>query len=150
MATHRIFIDGESGTTGLQIRARLKNHPQIDIVSIDPDKRRDSDAKRALMQSVDVTVLCLPDDAAKESALLAGEAGCRVLDASSAHRTAAGWVFGMPELCAGQREAIRTAARVSNPGCYSTGAILLLRPLVDGRTARSPSRTAAAASGWRP
>ena len=131
MAQHRIFIDGESGTTGLQIRSRLQNHPHIEIVSIDHDKRRDNDAKRALMQSVEVTVLCLPDDAAKESAALAADAGCRVLDASSAHRTAPGWVFGMPELSLGQRDAIRGAAKVSNPGCYSTGAILLLRPLVD-------------------
>lgn len=131
MKQHKIFIDGESGTTGLQIRGRLKNHPNIEIVSIDYEKRRDIDVKRRLMQSVDVTVLCLPDEAAKESAALAIDAGCRVLDASSAHRTAPGWVFGMPELCAGQRDAIRDASRVSNPGCYSTGAILLLRPLID-------------------
>lgn len=131
MKQHKIFIDGESGTTGLQIRARLRNHPHIEVVSIDHEKRRDIDAKRRLMQSVDVTVLCLPDDAAKESAALAIDAGCRVLDASSAHRTAAGWVFGMPELCPGQRDAMRDAAQVSNPGCYATGAILLLRPLID-------------------
>ena len=96
MKQYKIFIDGESGTTGLQIRSRLKNHPDIEIVSVDYEKRRDIDAKRRLMQSVDVTVLCLPDDAAKESAALAVDAGCRVLDASSAHRTADGWVFGMP------------------------------------------------------
>ena len=131
MKQYKIFIDGESGTTGLQIRSRLKNHPDIEIVSVDYEKRRDIDAKRRLMQSVDVTVLCLPDDAAKESAALAVDAGCRVLDASSAHRTADGWVFGMPELCQGQRTAIRDAAKVSNPGCYATGAILLLRPLID-------------------
>jgi N-acetyl-gamma-glutamyl-phosphate reductase len=131
MKKHKIFIDGEHGTTGLQIRERLKNHPYIDIVSIDYKKRRDTDIKRRIIQDVDVTVLCLPDDAAKEAVALTEEAGCRVLDASSAHRTAPGWIFGMAELCPSQRTAIRAADKVSNPGCYSTGAILLLRPLVD-------------------
>ncbi|UUD63494.1 N-acetyl-gamma-glutamyl-phosphate reductase [Pseudomonas seleniipraecipitans] len=131
MKKYQIFIDGQAGTTGLQIRQRLANHPQIDVVTIDHDKRRDADAKLALMRSVDVTVLCLPDDAAKETALQAREVGCRVLDASSAHRTASDWVFGMAELAKGQREAIAKAAAVSNPGCYATGAILLLRPLIE-------------------
>ena len=131
MKKHKVFIDGESGTTGLQIRERLKTHPNIDIISIDHEKRRDQDVKRRIMQSVDVTVLCLPDDAAREAAVLADEVGCRVLDASSAHRTAPEWVFGMAELCPSQRASIHNASKVSNPGCYSTGAILLLRPLVD-------------------
>ena len=133
MKKYNIFIDGEHGTTGLQIRQRLETHPTINIVSIDPDKRRDPDAKRRIMSRVDVAVLCLPDDAARSAAVLAADAGCRVLDASSAHRTADGWVFGIPELCSGQRVAIREASKVSNPGCYSTGAILLLRPLVDAK-----------------
>ncbi|MHB8258595.1 MAG: N-acetyl-gamma-glutamyl-phosphate reductase [Acidiferrobacterales bacterium] len=133
MNTYNIFIDGEHGTTGLQIRERLRKHPNINIVSIDHDKRRDPDSKRRIMSRVDVTILCLPDDAARDAAVLAEDAGCRVLDASSAHRTADDWVFGMPELCSGQRAAIRDARKVSNPGCYSTGAILLLRPLVDAR-----------------
>lgn len=131
MKKYQIFIDGQAGTTGLQIRQRLANHPQIEVVTIDHDKRRDVDAKLALMRSVDVTVLCLPDDAAKETAAQAREVGCRVLDASSAHRTASDWVFGMAELAKGQREAIANARAVSNPGCYATGAILLLRPLIE-------------------
>ncbi|WP_151702436.1 N-acetyl-gamma-glutamyl-phosphate reductase [Nitrincola alkalilacustris] len=126
----KVFIDGETGTTGLQVRQRLQNHPDIDILSIDPAEKRDIEVKRRLMQAADVSVLCLPDDAAKESAKLAAEAGCRVLDASSAHRTANGWVYGLPELTSDQRQAIANAQFVSNPGCYPTGVILLLQPLI--------------------
>ena len=126
----KIFIDGESGTTGLQVRERLANHPEIEIVSIDPAVKRDPEAKKQLMREVDVTVLCLPDDASKEAAKLAQEVGCRVLDASSAHRIADGWVYGLPEIAADQREKIAKADLVSNPGCYATGAIVLLQPLV--------------------
>ncbi|MDB5818357.1 MAG: N-acetyl-gamma-glutamyl-phosphate reductase [Rhizobacter sp.] len=130
MSRYRIFIDGQAGTTGLQIRQRLATHPHIEVVAIDHDLRRDADARRDLMASVDVTVLCLPDDAARESARLASAAGCRVLDASSAHRTTPGWVFGMPELRPDQRADIASARQVSNPGCYATGAIMLMRPLI--------------------
>ncbi|WP_111413660.1 N-acetyl-gamma-glutamyl-phosphate reductase [Billgrantia lactosivorans] len=125
-----VFIDGESGTTGLQVRERLARHPQIEVVSIDPELKRDANEKRRLMREVDVAVLCLPDAAAKEAAALAQEVGCRVLDASSAHRTAEGWVFGLPELNDQQRVAIARAQCVANPGCYATGAILMLAPLV--------------------
>ncbi len=130
MSQYRIFIDGQAGTTGMQIRQRLANHPQIQVVTIDHQLRRDPEAKRRLMSEVDVTVLCLPDDAAREAAIMAESAGCRVLDASSAHRTAEGWVFGLPELAPTQAAAIAQARKVSNPGCYSTGAIVLLKPLI--------------------
>lgn len=126
---YRVFIDGQAGTTGLQIQQRLVNHPQIEMLNIDEAQRKDASARQALMKQADVTILCLPDAAAREAVALADEVGARVLDASSAHRVAAGWVYGMAELAADQREKIRTASHVSNPGCYATGAIALLAPL---------------------
>lgn len=126
---YRVFIDGQAGTTGLQIQQRLVNHPQIEMLNIDEAQRKDASARQALMKQADVTILCLPDAAAREAVALADEVGARVLDASSAHRVAAGWVYGLAELAADQREKIRTASHVSNPGCYATGAIALLAPL---------------------
>ncbi|TYL48373.1 N-acetyl-gamma-glutamyl-phosphate reductase [Marinomonas sp. IMCC 4694] len=127
----KVFIDGETGTTGLQVRERLIHHPHITVISIDPAKKRDVAEKRRLMKEADVTVLCLPDDAAKDSILLAKEENCRVLDASSVHRVAEGWVYGLPELDITQRDKIKDAQFVSNPGCYPTGAVLLLKPLIE-------------------
>jgi N-acetyl-gamma-glutamyl-phosphate reductase len=132
MAT--VFIDGESGTTGLGIRDRLAAYPDVTLKSLAADRRRDPAARRDIMAEVDLVVLCLPDDAARDSAGMAASLGStapKVLDASTAHRVDPNWVYGFAEFLPGQVEKIANARNVANPGCYPTGAISLVRPLVD-------------------
>ena len=129
-----VFIDGEAGTTGLEIRRRLAGVGSLSVLSIAAEKRKNEVARLAMMRQADLVVLCLPDVAAKEAVALVASLGSdapKVVDASSAHRVADGWVYGFPEMDRGQAAAVKGATRVSNPGCYPTGAIALIRPLVE-------------------
>lgn len=127
----KVFIDGEVGTTGLQIRDRLVGRSDITLISLPEDRRKDAGARAEAFAAADVAILCLPDEASREAAAICATLPTRLIDASTAHRVNSDWVFGFPELAAGQREAIAAAKYVSNPGCYSTCAIALLRPLTD-------------------
>jgi len=126
-----IFVDGQEGTTGLRIHEMLARRSDVEVLRIDADKRKDVAERARLLNAADVAFLCLPDAAAREAAALVSNPKTCVIDASTAHRTAPGWAFGLPELAADQRDKLRASKRISNPGCHSTGFILLLRPLVD-------------------
>ena len=127
--THKVFIDGAAGTTGLEIADRLKGRSEFSLITLDDDRRKDTAARREALNEADVAILCLPDDAAREAvALIDPSSGTRVIDASSAHRTSDGWCYGFPELVG--RERVAEARRISNPGCYPTGFLGLVAPLV--------------------
>ena len=129
--TYRIFVDGQEGTTGLQIHELLARRGDIEVLRIDPELRKNAAERARLLNAADVAFLCLPDAAAREAVALVTNPKTCVIDASSAHRTAPGWVFGLPELAPGQRDALRHAKRIANPGCHASAFILLLRPLID-------------------
>lgn len=128
--TIKVFIDGEAGTTGLQIRERLAGRSDISLLSIDPVRRKDATARAERLNGADAVILCLPDEAAREAVALIENPTTKVIDASTAHRTSTGWTYGFPELAPGQRAAVAGATRVSNPGCYPTGFLALIAPLV--------------------
>jgi len=125
----KVFIDGEAGTTGLQIADRLRTRKDLEIISIHPDKRKDIDERARLMNMADAVILCLPDDAARLGVSLVTSQNTVIIDASTAHRTAAGWIYGFPEMDKSQRASLRATRRITNPGCYPTGMIALVRPL---------------------
>ena len=146
--THTIFIDGEAGTTGLEIRERLEARSDLELILLG-DRRRDPEARREALNAADAVILCLPDDAAKEAVAMIENPDVRVIDASTAYRVAPGWTYGFPELAPGQREAVAASKRVSNPGCYPTGFLGLVAPLVRaGIVPRDEPMTVDAVSGY--
>jgi N-acetyl-gamma-glutamyl-phosphate reductase len=145
----KVYIDGEVGTTGLRIRQWLSHRTDIELLSISGPRRKDALARRERILESDVTILCLPDEAAREAVSWVDGSRPRLIDASTAHRVAAGWVYGLPELCPGQRAAIANAQFVSNPGCYAGAFLLLVRPLVEsGRLSKDIAPVVHALSGY--
>jgi N-acetyl-gamma-glutamyl-phosphate reductase len=128
---HVVFVDGQEGTTGLRIHEYLAQRSDVEVLSIDPERRKDAAERARLLNAADVAFLCLPDDAAREAAAMVNNPLTCLIDASTAHRIAPGWAFGLPELAPGQRDRLRAAKRIANPGCHASAFILLLRPLVD-------------------
>ena len=146
---YKVFVDGQQGTTGLEIYQRLEKRDDVEILKIDPALRKDVSEKKRLINLSDVTILCLPDDAARESVALIENPDVRVIDASTAHRTNDAWVYGIPEFSAAQREAIKNAKRVCVPGCYATGFNVIMHPLVkEGIVPKSYLATCHAVSGY--
>ena len=146
---HRVFVDGSTGTTGLDIITRLRARSDLELITLDESDRRDMNARIDAIHAADVSVLCLPDDAVQALVSALGNSDARLLDASSRHRTDAGWAYGLPELCEGQRARIASSTRVSNPGCYPTGFLLTVRPLVDaGLIDKKAELTMHAVSGY--
>jgi N-acetyl-gamma-glutamyl-phosphate reductase len=146
---HKVFIDGQVGTTGLQIHDLLSNRTDLQLQEIPEQDRKNQSVKQALINDSDLVILCLPDDAARESVSLATNPDVKILDASTAHRVHQGWIYGLPELNSGQRDLIRTSTRVSNPGCYPTGFLLAVAPLVQaGIIPRTAALTISAISGF--
>ena len=145
----KVFIDGEAGTTGLQIRKRLEAREDIALLTIDPDKRKDLEERKRLLNEADVVILCLPDEAAKESVSLIENDETRVIDASTAHRVAEGWTYGFPEMTAGHADVVAGSKRVANIGCYAVGSVSILRPLTEsGLLPESYPVTINAVSGY--
>jgi N-acetyl-gamma-glutamyl-phosphate reductase len=131
LMTTTVFVDGQEGTTGLRIHEYLAARRDVEVLRIDPERRKDGAERARLLNGADVAFLCLPDAASREAAAMVNNPRTCLIDASTAHRTAPGWVFGLPELAPGQRDALRATKRIANPGCHASAFILLLRPLVD-------------------
>lgn len=146
---HRVFVDGQEGTTGLRIHEYLAQRSDVEVLKIDPERRKDAAERARLLNAADVAFLCLPDAAAREAVALVTNPATCVIDASTAHRTQPGWVFGLPELAPGQRDKLKAAKRIANPGCHASAFILLLRPLVDaGLVPAAAAVTATSITGY--
>ena len=145
----KVFIDGEAGTTGLQVRDRLAKRDDIEIISLTGDDRKNAEKRAAFLNEADAAILCLPDDAAVEAVAMVTDDTTVIIDASTAHRVADGWTYGFPELCAEQKALVQNSTRIANPGCYPTGMIALTRPLVDaGLLPRDVGLVVHAVSGY--
>jgi N-acetyl-gamma-glutamyl-phosphate reductase len=147
--TYRIYVDGQEGTTGLRIHDMLARRSDLEVLRIDAEKRKDNAERARLLNAADVAFLCLPDAAAREAAALVDNPRTCLIDASTAHRTVPGWIYGLPELAPGQRDRIRQGKRIANPGCHASSFILLLRPLVDaGLLPRDAALSATSVTGY--